>query len=755
MSSCLWLRRVALIGLIGSSSALWAMAGQTSGVEQAPYPSVRDEFVGPFSSWRNARTDYGAKGDGIADDTAALQSAFDDLVAEDAVPILFIPQGTYRITRTLHLRFAINRGVVGEDPLTTSLVWDGEAGGTMFHVNGLAYSRFVRLTFDGRRKASVAVEQSWDGSRAHFDTGNEYSDDRFVDVEFGIRGGFMDRGFAETSILRSHFLRNTKAGIAHGNFNALDTWVWDSLFEDCGTGVTNGGGAGNFHVYRSIFKRSAVTDLFMGHTGGFSARWNYSIDSQAFFASEGATNNPATIALQGNRIIDPRSPTAISFGNQGPGVLLDNVVRSRGPEGPVVDWRSFLAPDVLAAGNTFTVPETIRTNGRLVSFDERVVDRDSVDVGEPAFGGALPDLHRAVFEVTPDSSAAAVQAVIDAAARAPGSRPVVHFPVGEFSIDRTLDVPASDIQFVGDGGETVLRWSGEDGGPVFRLQGPSRVTFRDLLVDGDERADGIVVDGADQSGGRVYGQQLNLRGASQVGLLVAGLDHTRVEMEDFGHAQMPDGVMVKVVGGPRQAGGEAIGGTAVHSGAASGGPRNYEVTGGGRLLVRDLWYEAGGAAPGFALIHGAATFTADGLRVAPAANPDVPAFDIVDLDGRATMMATHTSEHIRIRGGSDRTRVLGAAIFCDRPFIDCFRDEAHTNADSGVINSRQIARLPGTRSVQADDSGSTGREFLREMLAHARSEVARPLRAVGPGRTDLRFFRVWIEQSATGLTIRP
>ena len=41
-------------------------------------------------------------------------------------------------------------------------------------------------------------------------------------VECGVHGGFKGGGFAETSIRRSQFLRNSKAGVALGNFNALD-----------------------------------------------------------------------------------------------------------------------------------------------------------------------------------------------------------------------------------------------------------------------------------------------------------------------------------------------------------------------------------------------------------------------------------------------------------------------------------------------------------------------------------------------------
>src|SRR5205085_5549588 len=137
-------------------------------------------------------------------------------------------------------------------PDTTKLVWDGAAGGVMFNIDGVAYSKFNRLTFNGASKAGIAVDQSWNGQVQHFDTGNEYADDRFVDVGTGIRAGNLGHGGAETSVLRSKFIRNTVAGINTKNFNTLDWFIWHSTFEDCAVGVTNDPGAGNFNVYYSV-----------------------------------------------------------------------------------------------------------------------------------------------------------------------------------------------------------------------------------------------------------------------------------------------------------------------------------------------------------------------------------------------------------------------------------------------------------------------------------------------------------------------
>ncbi len=165
-----------------------------------------DEFVGPFPSWKNVKTDYGAVGDGKADDTDAIQKGLDDLRLHKQSNVLYIPPGTYRITRTLAtLRKAhtecMGVAVIGEDPAGTIIRWDGPADQIMFHYDAW-YSKISRLTLDGRGKAKVAL--AYGGG---FSTYNETSDMVFQDVGDGMAMATGNNGQAENEVLRCTFRR--------------------------------------------------------------------------------------------------------------------------------------------------------------------------------------------------------------------------------------------------------------------------------------------------------------------------------------------------------------------------------------------------------------------------------------------------------------------------------------------------------------------------------------------------------------------
>lgn len=86
----------------------------------------------PRSDWTSVK-DLGAIGDGVADDTSALQAGLDVLAANGngagGNVTLYFPEGTYRITSTLHLNNTNGIALLGVGRNCT-IRWGGPASPT-------------------------------------------------------------------------------------------------------------------------------------------------------------------------------------------------------------------------------------------------------------------------------------------------------------------------------------------------------------------------------------------------------------------------------------------------------------------------------------------------------------------------------------------------------------------------------------------------------------------------------------------------
>src|SRR5262249_9541305 len=119
--------------------------------------TVEDEFVGPFSSWTNVKTTFGAKGDGVTNDTVAIQNAL-NAIKSGMVNVLYFPAGTYKITSGLTLNTASATRtveIIGADPATTRIKWAGATGGMMLTATAFELSKVARITWDGNSVAAT------------------------------------------------------------------------------------------------------------------------------------------------------------------------------------------------------------------------------------------------------------------------------------------------------------------------------------------------------------------------------------------------------------------------------------------------------------------------------------------------------------------------------------------------------------------------------------------------------------------------
>ncbi len=717
--------------------------------------SAQEEFTGPFASWANAKTGYGATGNGSSDDTAALQRALNELGTKSDV--LYLPAGTYRITGTLYLSDKLNVSILGQDPSNTVIRWDGPSGGAMMIANGVSLSRWGRITWDGAGRAGIGVAHQWDKNGGYAPTNLSHEDEVFKDVGKGLEGGIPDGwNDAEVTVSRAKFLRCWQAGISVEAFNVLDWWIWDSEFTDNARGVTNEFGAGNFLIYRSVFRNSAIADVTIRNTQFFTFRGNTSVGSRQFLLAQNVGQNGARITIQENRILDTTNPVSVEVSNLGPVMLLDNQIRSLSSSGPAVKiWTWATGGDLISVGNKYTVSNAIAVEtpaARWWTQDDQVVARSQIDGTVPVLPGVAPNLGRRVFEVAPGSGAAAIQSAINQAAVLAGQRPVVHLPKGDYPVAATIAVPANaDVQIVGDGHGSSVRWTGPSGGAVFRLDGPSKATLRELAINAGNTANGIVVENADQPGARIHADGLYQERAQQRSVLADKLVNANVNLHNH-QADHAAGVGLEVVGSA----GAGTSRLAVFGGNIWGNTGDcplFNVANGGRLYVQDVWFEGGTGR--VVNLRDSGTFTYHGGHIAP--RPSAPLMPVIELNnfrGRATFLGLG----LDLSDPARRIQVTSENASTDALFLglEGYRDGYFSRLSSGgrvaLLNSRLLS---GSGSVQIADAGTARTaDFIRTALEQTRSVRAMPLGALAAGVTDVRLFRVAITNPVVGLHIK-
>ena len=444
-----------------------------------------------------------AKGDGIADDTAALQKAWDGV--KDGT-VIYLPVGTYRITGTLHLTrdHVVGYWFIGHGRSTT-IVWDGAPGGEMLVESGLTMSRYRGVVFDGRGKATIGLHHKGDG-RGAFETEVGHRDLAFLN--FTDTGILADVQPATAEVMIENCLfDHCRRGIAFLTFNQYDYTIDGCEFRNCETAVDCL--HGNTYVRNCRFEGSTGTDIRLNPEHGCSVRRCVSSGSRRFIQH----GNPvAPLTIQDCQVAGWTNPEgAISLGGwinptggamnpvNGPVALFDCVFTKPPGRTPPVQIRAeqqrlFVSQNISAATDGVYTPKI----GKVyeIPAGQR---RGALTSTEPHFLCATAPVPTALFDAKRDFGAKgdgtiddtdAVQKTIDAA-RTHGKGAIAYLPTGRYVITKALRVTGKEYTIGGSGFRTGLHWKGPAEGTIVEVVDPGNVTLENINIGSHDVAMGM------------------------------------------------------------------------------------------------------------------------------------------------------------------------------------------------------------------------------------------------------------------------
>ena len=213
---------------------------------------------------RNVK-DFGAKGDGVTDDAAAIQATFNAAFGSSSSPNgnagkfnnrpVFFPAGNYRVGTPLYLTGVIGGHIFGAGSLCTRIFYTGPFSGNSvvgngitatIMTNGFAYSKMEGLNLSIGNTNATCLYLYQDGTKGQTN-GNTFADMLFDGASAGVLIGYQSNALcSEMLFLNCSAISCPGYGFRNISYNALN-----NMFIGCGAAACNIGFScptGSIHI---------------------------------------------------------------------------------------------------------------------------------------------------------------------------------------------------------------------------------------------------------------------------------------------------------------------------------------------------------------------------------------------------------------------------------------------------------------------------------------------------------------------------